>query len=58
MKNSINDVYVNFWGKPELQFTNMEIAIMEGGHSIEEPTKPQFDFIKSLIVSPASSNKY
>ena len=58
MKNSVDSGYVNFWGKPKPQFTDMEMAAMEGGHSIEEPTKPQFDFIKSLIVSTASSNKY
>lgn len=58
MKNLINDVYVNFWGKSKPQFTDMEIAAMEGGHSIEEPINPRFSFIKSLIVPPASSNKY
>lgn len=58
MKSSVNDGYVNLWSKPKPQFTDMEMAAMEGGHSIEEPTKPLFDFIKSLIAPPANSNKY
>lgn len=28
--------YVNHWGKPKLEFTEMERAIMEGGQSLEE----------------------
>lgn len=33
---SIDEVYVNFWGKPKAKFTEMELAIMEGGNSLEE----------------------
>ena len=44
-----NDFYHNFWGKPKPQFTEMEKAAMEGGHSLEEPTKPQYEFLKSLM---------
>lgn len=43
---NIDDVYVNFWGKPKKQFTDYEQAIMEGGHSIETASK--FTFLKSL----------
>ena len=42
--------YINYWGKPKPKFTDMEMAAMEGGHSIEEPAKPQMDFIKSLML--------
>ena len=45
--------YYNFWGsnKPPLEepkFTELEIALMEGGHSLEEPKKETYSFIKSL----------
>lgn len=51
----IDKIYHNFWGKPKPQFTDMEMAAMEGGHSLEEPAKPQMEFIKSLLVK--DSNK-
>lgn len=31
----IDDVYYNFWGKQRPKFTEMELALMEGGHSLE-----------------------
>jgi hypothetical protein len=43
---TIDDVYVSFWGKPKKQFSEMEIALMEGGHSLEKESK--YDFLKSL----------
>ena len=52
---SIEKIYHNFWGKPKPQFTELEKAAMEGGHSLEEPAKPQMEFIKSLLVK--DSNK-
>lgn len=30
-----NEGYVNYWGKPKPKFTAMELALMEGGHSLE-----------------------
>lgn len=36
MKYTIDDVYVNFWGKQKPKFTEYELALMEGGHSLEE----------------------
>ena len=54
-KMSIEKIYHNFWGKPKPQFTELEKAAMEGGHSLEEPAKPQMEFIKSLLVK--DSNK-
>lgn len=46
----IDNVYINFWGKPKPQFTEMELALMEGGHSVTEPPKPHLEFIKSLVL--------
>lgn len=46
---SIEKIYHNFWGKPKPQFTELEKAAMEGGHSLEEPAKPHMEFIKSLM---------
>lgn len=31
----IDDIYHNFWGKQKPKFTAMELALMEGGHSLE-----------------------
>ncbi len=31
---SIDEIYFNFWGKPKPKFTEMELALMEGGHSL------------------------
>ena len=32
----IDDIYYNFWGKQKPKFTEMELALMEGGHSLEK----------------------
>lgn len=45
---NINDVYVNYWGKPKPEFTDYERALMEGGHSLNEPAEEKFTFLKSL----------
>ena len=44
--SDIDSVYFNFWGKQHPKFTEMEIALMEGGHSLEKPA--HMSFIKSL----------
>lgn len=44
---NIDNIYVNFWGKQKPKFTEMEIALMEGGHSLSEPAG-KMEFIKSL----------
>ena len=31
----IDDIYINYWGKQKPKFTEMELALMEGGHSLE-----------------------
>ena len=46
MKNNIDSVYYNFWGKQKPKFTDMELALMEGGHSIEREQK--YTFLKQL----------
>jgi hypothetical protein len=44
-----NNGYYNFWKvEKKKEFTEMEIALMEGGHSIEKPKKETYSFIKSL----------
>lgn len=47
-KEEIDKLYPNPWNiKPVPQFTALEIAAMEGGHSIEkEPKKGVYNFIK------------
>ena len=45
--------YISFWKKKIIteskpEFTEMELAVMEGGHSIEELKVEKFSFIKSL----------
>lgn len=52
----IDKIYHNFWGKPQPRFTDMEMAAMEGGHSLEEPAAPQFTFIKSLPVKDSNQS--
>jgi hypothetical protein len=46
MKTEIPD----YWLKTKVapQFTDLEIAAMEGGHSIEKEKKETYSFIKSL----------
>ena len=51
---TIDKIYHNFWGKPKPKYSEMEMAAMEGGHSLEEPGKPQFEFIKSLTVKDSN----
>ena len=50
-----SDFYVNFWGKPERKFTEMEIALMEGGHSLESQKEDKFSFLKQLTESKHES---
>lgn len=38
--------YHNFWGKQKPEFTAMEIALMEGGHSLQLTEK--YSFLKSI----------
>ena len=45
--------YVSFWKrKPVIEtkpvFTEMQIALMEGGHSLEEKKVDKFPFLKEL----------
>lgn len=44
---NIDDIYVSFWGKQKPKFTEMELALMEGGHSLETK-QPSMQFIKEL----------
>lgn len=44
-----NKIYHNFWGKSKPEYTELERATMEGGHSLEESTG-SMPFIKELIV--------
>lgn len=45
--------YVSFWKKKPVTetktvFTEMQIALMEGGHSLEEKKVDKFPFLKEL----------
>jgi hypothetical protein len=42
--------YINLWGITEKpQFSDMEMALMQGGHSIETEPKPEkYSFIKLI----------
>ncbi len=52
----IDDMYVNFWGKPQRKFTEMEIALMEGGHSLkQEAAESKFAFFKKLLENKNES---
>jgi hypothetical protein len=50
----IDSVYINYWGSKnpvvenKTKFTEMELALMEGGHSLDNPKLEKFSFIKSL----------
>lgn len=44
-----NNGYVNFWGKTLPEFTEMELALMEGGHCLTQPVEVKMSFIKSLV---------
>ena len=52
---NIDDVYVNFWGKTKPKFSELEIALMEGGHSLEKEEK--FSFLKSLKETEHHTSK-
>jgi len=43
---AIDNVYINFWGREKPKFTDMELALMEGGHSLQNDTK--FSFLKLI----------
>ena len=46
-KEEIDAIYPNYWKiKKQPEFTEMELAIMEGGGSLEK--EPKLPFIKSL----------
>ena len=49
--------YVNFWGKPKPTFTEMEVALMEGGHSLtqDEVTK-KYSFLKEITEKKHESD--
>ena len=55
-QNSVG--YQNFWKieKPEVKetpaFTDLQIAVMEGGHCLEEPKLDKFTFLKTLKNTP------
>jgi len=49
----LDNGYINYWKKKPVvesapSFTEMQIALMEGGHSMEEKKVEQFAFLKSL----------
>ncbi len=52
----MNEVYFNFWGKPRREYTEMEVALMEGGHSIEPEKEDKFTFLKTLTENKNESN--
>lgn len=43
---TIDDIYISFWGKPKPKFTAIELALMEGGHSLDKPKK--YTFLREL----------
>jgi hypothetical protein len=55
---NIDDVYVNFWGKAKPKFTELELALMEGGHSLEKESKLSFikELSKQVKQLPASKH--
>ena len=48
MDKNIDSVYHNFWGKSKPKFTELELAAMEGGHSLEETSS--MPFLKELML--------
>lgn len=46
--------YINYWGIEKPQFTEMELALMEGGHSINQPEE-KYTFLKSLKEQPSDT---
>ena len=58
----IDSGYQNFWGKPKQKpkFTEMELALMEGGHSIEDcktETTNKMKFFKELTQHTGEGNE-
>ena len=51
-KEEIEKAYPGFWVKPKPAFTPLEIAVMEGGHSLEENNTEAYSFIKFLKNTP------
>lgn len=53
-KEEIDKLYPNPWNfKVIPKFTELEIAVMEGGHSIEvEQKKESYNFIRYLTTKP------
>ena len=53
-KEEIDKLYPNPWNfKAKPKFTELEIAAMEGGHSIEvEQKKEEYSFIRYLTNEP------
>lgn len=50
---AIDGVYINFWGREKPKFSDMELALMEGGHSLQNDTKFSFlKLIKETTVDP------
>ena len=49
-ENNTADIHCTFWSKPKVKesvkFTDLEIALMEGGQSLDNPSS--MPFIKSL----------
>jgi len=50
---SDNSGYISFWKKKPIienkpVFTEMQLALMEGGHSLEEKKIEKFSFLKEL----------
>ena len=52
---NIDDIYVSYWAKPAPKFSEMELALMEGGHSLEEEKK--FSFLQELNNQNLSTNQ-
>lgn len=61
----VDSIYINFWGKTKPKFTDMELALMEGGHSLEEfhaknqdiQSPSKWAFIRSLPTSEVNNKK-
>lgn len=56
MSSNIDDVYVHFWSKPTQRFTEMELALMEGGHSLkQEASEQKYSFLKQITENKHES---
>ena len=48
-KEELDSIIPNYWGiKKKPEYTDLELAVMEGGHSLVEPKKESYSFIKAL----------